>query len=158
MTATPTFIRYGDPPDLAEEVRMSRESARPGSRRFRSREGDSWWQTVLHGIIGSPAILKTVVGLGIGSAIGVAFMRFTVLDQVTAQDATHRQMIEAVRDTNRAVSAALAQEIQANRRTIEETSKAAASSNRGICLQVSKRDQELGDMDCPPNLYRGAEP
>ncbi len=95
------------------------------------REGEPWWKAVpnLFQRWKGPAALMW--GL-LGGAISTTVYRFLVVDQVQAQS----------------------RRITALETRVELIEKQSSGTFKGVCMQLTLAQQQLGDMNCPSALVK----
>lgn len=125
--------------------------------RFRRREGEGILATGLQWLLAQAKLrLAVVVGSAftlIGAGLALLVMRLIVLDKVLAQDAEHKGRMARI-EANAEI---LSRTVESNTQTLGKLTGDAGTLIRAECLRLSKADQELLQMACPPNLYRGVQ-
>jgi hypothetical protein len=125
------------------------------TERFQTREGDRWFTSAAVAFLRSSwfqRIMLTGVGAALGGLSGILVMRLLVIDRVEMQDQAHGGRMSAIE----ANAVLLTAQVDRNTLALEEMSRSAGGTNRAICLRTSRVDQDLAEMNCPPNLYLGA--
>lgn len=124
---------------------------RNSDERFRHREGDGRLVTALQWLLSQAkvrlALTLSAVFTVFGATLALFFMRMIVLDRVLAQD------VEMARIDRRVDS--IRTRMGLNIQSIDALGTLAGTLIRAECLRTSKADQELLQMQCPPNLYKG---
>lgn len=124
--------------------------------RFQRREGDGVVVTVMQWLMAQAKLRLALVVASLfsvlGAGIALLFMRAIVLDKVLAQDVSHGARFTSVDDRIGKLEA----KVGNNTVTLQSLTTSAGTLLRAECLRNSKATQELLQMTCPSNLYRGA--
>lgn len=124
--------------------------------RFQRREGDGVVVTVIQWLMAQAKLRLALVVASLfsvlGAGIALLFMRAIVLDKVLAQDVSHGARFTSVDERIGKLEA----KVGNNTVTLQSLTTSAGTLLRAECLRNSKATQELLQMTCPSNLYRGA--
>lgn len=116
-------------------------------RRGQRRENDRWYDRAIATVMRWRGLAALVWGLGGGTLTAWFGYRIFNLDKIAAQ--TKRIDAQGARLDHVDV------ELQKQSAATDTTRADIRAILKKSCLETSRADQELTEMRCPPNLYKG---